>query len=119
MNVNEYLNLRNVKDKDYLHFVKNNPAKFEEFKLCSVRGFDFMVSHFLDNRSKMGYGIISTNKQLELDDTKYLAIGLIEGDDVICLDLISGAIYLWMIENGDGEFFKVAKSFGSFIKMVL
>lgn len=43
------------------------------------------------------------------------AIGLIEGDDVICINSLNGAIFVWMIQTGNGEYIEVAKSFEEFI----
>ena len=63
----------------------------------------------------MGYGLITTNSLLKMDIGSYMAIGLIEGDDVICMELKSGSILLWMIQSGDGEFIKVFDSFEAFI----
>lgn len=118
MKMKEYLKDRGVKDQDYLHFMKNNPEKLDEFSVCRVDGFDFRVSHFLDESDKLGYGLVVTNQQLKLDNTKYLAIGLIEGDDVICLNLENGTVALWLVENDDGNWLQVADSFADFVDMI-
>lgn len=74
-----------------------------------------MVSHFLDLSERCGYGLIVTNKTLGTDTGDTLVIGLIEGDDVICMDIPSGSISIWMIQSGDGEQLKVADSFQEFL----
>ena len=111
-----YLNKRKVNDNDYLKFILNyNPDNYK-FTLCTVNGFDFVVSHFLDWSKEKGYGIIATNEILKTDSGQKMAIGLIEGDDVICLDIKSGQITIWMIQTGEGEHIIAAESFVSFLR---
>lgn len=111
-----YLNSRKVNDNYYRDFILNyNPDNYK-FSLCTVNGFDFVVSHFLDQSKEKGCGIIATNEILKTDLGQQLAIGLIEGDDVICLDIKSGQISIWMIQTGDGEHLIAAESFRSFLE---
>lgn len=114
----EYLDQRKVEDKDYREYLISGDTALKEFCLASHKSFDFMVSHFLDNSSKRGYGLIATNEWLQLPDD-WMAIGLIEGDDIICMDLTDGSIYLWMIQTGNGEYLKVADSFKELLAMVI
>ena len=88
------------------------------FKLCSQNGFDYMVSHFLDASDIKGYGVIATNASLQMSGEQ-LAIGLIEGDDIICMDLQDRSIYLWLVQTGKGERIKVSDSFGEFLSNVV
>lgn len=112
-----YLRERQVKNEKYLSFIISEDIHNIEFKLCSIDGFDFMVSHFFDSTKQVGYGLISTNRMLKTDSGRQLAIGLIEGDDVICMDLETGIISLWMIQTGGGEYLQVAQTFEEFMKM--
>ena len=112
-----YLRERKVKNEKYLSFILSEDMYDIEFKLCSIDGFDFMVSHFFDSTNQAGYGLISTNRMLKTDSGRQLAIGLIEGDDVICMDLETGIISLWMIQTGGGEYLQVAQNFEEFMKM--
>lgn len=113
--VNEYLTKRGIKDAFYRSFLLSNNITSQTFVLCSTKGFDYMVSHFLDLSERCGYGLIVTNKTLGTDIGDTLVIGLIEGDDVICMDIPSGSISIWMIQSGDGEQLKVADSFQEFL----
>lgn len=114
-NLEKYLNSKGVLDNTYRKFLLDDNSDLE-FKLCSVSGFDFMVDHFLDKSDIKGYGIIPTNETLKLTETTFLAIGLIEGDDIICMDVTTGKIILWLIQTGTGEHLLVADSFADFIK---
>lgn len=111
-----YLEKRGVCDETYIAYLCDSPID-RPFELCSVNGFDFMVSYFLDGSERIGYGLIPTNAALKTDCGNKMSIGLIEGDDVICLEIPSGKISLWMIQTGNGEFFEVADSFDLFLKM--
>lgn len=112
-----YMNERGVNDKAYREFLINESTAGSTFKLCSQNGFDYMVSHFLDTSDKKGYGLVGTNVALQMYREQF-AIGLIEGDDIIYMDLRDGAIYLWLIQTGKGEQIKVADSFEEFLSTV-
>ncbi len=114
--LDDYLNQRGVKDDIYRAFVKQYRPDDYSFTMCSTDGFDYIVSHFLDKSKRKGYGLIATNETLETEQRGQLAIGLIEGDDVICLDPRTGRISLWLIQTGNKEYIAVAKSFQDFIK---
>ena len=74
------------------------------------------MSHFLDRSEKKGYGLIATNKALRTGLGHQLAVGLIEGDDAICLDPKTGRISIWMIQTGKGEHLVVTDSFDGFVR---
>lgn len=113
--ISVYLKKQGITDKEYLAFMLETKNEDLCFKLCSVDGFDFMVSHFFDNSNKRGYGLIPTNNILKTTGSQFTAIGLIEGDDVICINSLNGAIYVWMIQTGNGEYVEVSKSFAEFM----
>lgn len=115
----DYLNEQDVKDKTYIEFILKKSVDKEDYKQCTINKLTFKVSHFLDESSRAGFGIIPTNKILNTTKKKCLAIGLIEGDDIICIDTINGSIFIWMIQTGEGERIKVAESFKDFINICL
>lgn len=113
----DFLDCRGVKDNFYRSFVLDGNPDSCSFTLCTFNGFDYMVSHLLGKSQKSGYGLVVTNETLKTERTNRLAIGLIEGDDIICMDLTNGEISLWMIQTGSGEHLVVADSFKEFIEM--
>ncbi|MGM9597336.1 MAG: hypothetical protein ACI3XO_05935 [Eubacteriales bacterium] len=120
MNKNElsaYLDKRGVNDPTYRNFITKEQKNHKKFKLCSVNKFDFIVDHFLDSSEIIGYGLEKTNIILGTNSGSRLAIALIEGDDVVCMDVITGSIALWMVQTGNGEYIKISDSFQSFICM--
>lgn len=112
----DYLKQRGVRDDIYCSFVQQYYSDDYKFIMCSANGFDYIVSHFLDKSERKGYGLIATNKTLQTEKSGQLAIGLIEGDDVICLDPKTGRICLWLIQTGNNNYITVAESFQEFIK---
>ncbi len=115
----EYLHLRGVKDKNYQDYLLHSDVLCLKFQLCSLNGFDYMVNHLFDASERLGYGLIPTNRVLNTDKTSCIAIGLIEGDDMICMDVFSGEIFLWMIQTGEGERLRVASSFKEFMELTV
>ena len=112
----DYLNRRGVRDNIYRSFVQQYRPDDYKFIMCTINGFDYIVSHFLDRSERKGYGLIATNETLQTEKSGQLVIGLIEGDDVICLDPKTGQISLWLVQTGNNDCVTVAKSFQEFIK---
>ena len=110
-----YLDRCRVNDRSYRDFVLRHNSDEYSFTLCTTDGFDYAVSHFFDKSENKGYGLIATNEALRTGLGHQLAIGLIEGDDVICLDPRTGRISIWMIQTGRGEYLFAAETFGEFL----
>ena len=111
-----YLKECGVNDGEYFSFLIEKKYKDLNFKLCSVDGFDFIVSHFFDDSTQSGYGLIKTNDILKKNGCHFIGIGLIEGDDVLCINSLTGTIHVWLIQTGNGEYIEVSRSFKSFIE---
>ena len=47
--IDEYLNKRGVYNKKYLDYIHANSVGKKTFSMCSVDGFDFVVSHLFDD----------------------------------------------------------------------
>lgn len=114
----EYIVSRGIKDQWYLDLLSHGSLNKSEFRLCNVDRYDFLISHFFNESDDVGYGLISSNQNLHTDNGTQVAIGLVEGDDVICFDTRDGSINLWLIENGNGEHLNVAPDFASFWRMI-
>lgn len=119
MTIKEYLDNRNVKDIHYKEFILselNCNIKNKEF---GEMPYLFEFSHFLYNTDKPGLGLIKTNELLGIDNGSKLAIGLVEGDDVITLDLNDGSVAVWLVQNGDGEEINVTRTFKDFLDLLI
>ena len=113
----EYLNKRNVKDKQLEKWIINSQNEKIIFKPFSVDNEEYILQYFLDETDRIGYGLIRTNEILKLGSTDYVAIALVEGDDVICLNTKDGTICLWLIQTNEGELHFVAGSFEKFLEL--
>lgn len=111
----DYLYNRGIKDRAYLNYVKKQKDIKLRYRLASINDFDFMVSQLFDESEAIGVGLIVTNEILGTNRGQTVAIGAIEGDDIICFDVPTGSIILWMIESGNGENIKIADSFEEFM----
>ena len=99
---------------EYLTSEEANKSKFIPF---AVNREDYAIHHFLDGSHRSGYGVKKTNDQLKTDETDYVAVALVEGDDVICINVQDGSVHLWLIQSGDGEMIKVTDSFSDFLSI--
>lgn len=97
---------------EYLTSKKANDSTFIPF---AVNREDYAIHHFLDCSQRAGYGIKKTNDQLNTIETDYVAVALVEGDDVICINVKDNSVYLWLIQSGNGEMIKVTDSFADFL----
>ena len=88
------------------------------YSLFGVDGFDYMVDHFLDDSDQVGYGIVPTNTGLKTETANAVAIALVEGDDVICIDTDDGAVFLWLVQTGNSERKVIAKNIEQFVDMI-
>ena len=114
-----YLCNRGVKDKAYIDYLKKIDSFQMGFRLTSINGFDFKVIQLFDKTDYPGRGLIVTNEILGTDHGDIVAIGAIDGDDLVCIDVARGKIVIWMIENGEGEYLDIADSFSEFAEMAL
>lgn len=118
MNTTEYLIHRKIKDTDYCKFVSSENTVIEYKPIVLGVGLEFQVSVIFSDNGKYPLSIEQANKNLGFQTGNEIAIGLLEGDDIICMDISSGAIYFWLIENGDGEKIRIASSFKEFIELI-
>lgn len=93
-------------------------AEATEFSLFAAGGYDYMVDYFLDDSDQIGYGITPTNDILNTVSIGAIAIALVEGDDVICIDIADKSVFLWLVQTGDGEKTLIAKNIEQFLGMI-
>lgn len=89
---------------------------------CLGKSFDngdfaYGIDHFLDSSGKAGFDIELVNKTLGIEHGPMVAVALAEGDDPICINLDTGEVVLWLVE--DGEAVQLSCSFGAFASMII
>ena len=114
----KYLDSRNVRNQVYRNFLMQTPMGCLEANTFSVNGECYGVSHFLSVSNIEGFDIQKANKNLGLDKGNIMAIALVEGDDVLCMNIKTGEVFLWMISCGNGEEVLVSKTFTEFLDMI-
>lgn len=115
--INEYLKSRGINDALLSSIICKGPSQQTEFIPFSAGGIDYAVHHFLDDTDLAGYGLVQTNTILNLNDTYFIAVALVEGDDVICVNTENGSVCLWLVQTGRGEWITIADSFASFLEL--
>jgi hypothetical protein len=81
-----------------------------------VNGDPYAVQCFMGISNIIGYDLIKANQMLKLKNR--VAIGLVDGDDPICIEKETGYVYLLLLETGDGEEIKIAESVEAFINKI-
>ena len=117
--IKQYLTDRKVLDSRYIDFVTTDNLNENEFRLFTVNGQQYMLSHFLDSSDKTGYGLVKTNHVLKTEKNDMVAIAVVEGDDIICFNTNDSSIWLWRLQTGDGELAKITNSFKEFELLVV
>lgn len=112
----EYLKKRGAYEPAFEKLFSTEVLNSHTFSTFTVSGFDYAVDHFLDESDQPGYGLVRTNAILNLDDSNQLAIALVEGDDVICMNTDDHSINIWLVESGRGERMPVADSLNAFLQ---
>ena len=115
----QYLIDRKLFDSDYYRCVKAEDLNKRQYKLFSVDGQDYMLSHFFDDSNELGYSLIKTNCILQTDNSNMVAIAAVQGDDVICINISDNSIWLWCIQSANGNYAKIADSFNLFKQIAL
>lgn len=111
----EYLKARGIKSARLTFEQLAKQATSTHYSLFTVNKFDYMISHYLNDSDQIGYGIIPTNNVLKTESIDAIAIALVEGDDVVCINLKDNSIFLWLIQSGNSERLTVATSLEDFI----
>lgn len=102
---------------EFVSFILINEFGILEDNYFTYNGEDYIISHFLGNSEIIGYDIIAANKQLGLEKSSFTAIAVLLGDDIVLMDK-TGDIYIWLLENGDGEKIHIASNFHDFINLL-
>lgn len=114
----KYLQGRNVNSQRYYHFLRSRRFGLLDDARFSVGGIPYEITHFLSRSEIMGYDIASVNCNFNLEGTDDVAIALVSGDDVICYNTRTQEVYLWQIQNGDGEKIQIANSLDRFFEII-
>lgn len=83
-----------------------------------VNGMEYDLSHFLTKSVVPGYDIIKANSLLGTDSTDEIAIALVLGDDAISCNVNTQAVYLWLIQTGNGEKILLSDSLADFLESI-
>lgn len=115
-----YLNSKGVKNKSYLEFIKNNNFGILEKNIFNLNNGNYSVDYFFSRSNEEGKDIVSANKNIQriLNNENLIGIAKVLGDDIVCLDIVTGDVYIWLIETGDGEKVNIANSFDKFINLL-
>lgn len=113
-----YLKSRKVREPTFFALLKNNTFGFIRDVTFKVDNIQYNVAYLLSCSENSGYDIVKANGNLSMVlQANEVAIGIVEGDDVIYYDNLTGGVYLFLIENGNGERLKIANTLSEFTKI--
>lgn len=98
------------------YIIKNHIAGLFNKNEFDVNGDPYAVQCFMGVSNIIGYDLKKANQMFKLKNR--VAIGLLDGDDPICIEKETGHVYLLLLETGDGEEIKIAESVEAFIKKI-
>ena len=108
----EYLKFRKVKDKVLLHDIEKEVIL--DLAPLFVGGDEYEVYYIMSLMDEDGFDIEQINQNVGTGSGNIVTIGLVEGDDLLCVDTQDNSMYIKLIENGDGEMIKVANDYEDF-----
>lgn len=98
------------------YIIKNKIAGLFNENQFDIDGDPYAVQCFMGISNIIGYDLKKANQMLKLKNR--VAIGLVDGDDPICIEKGTGHVYLLLLETGDGEELKIAESVEAFINKI-
>lgn len=114
-----FLLQKGVTSQEYIDFFKINGGGFLQYNTLLINGEEFTIDTFLGSSNEAIYDLIKTNKMMNLDNSKLIAIATCVGDDLICLKPHDQGVYYCQLDDIDGNnLVKLAEDFNSFLKLV-
>lgn len=98
------------------YIIKNKIIGLFNANEFEVNGDPYAVQCFMGISNIIGYDLKKANQMLKLKNR--VAIGLVDGDDPICIEKETGHVYLLLLETGDGEEIKIGESVEAFINKI-
>ena len=113
-----YLQHRSINDKYYYDLINYNDFGFLKNNTFCVDNELYSIVAFCTCALNCGYDIKNVNTNLGIDNDENIAIAGVRGDVVICLNILTGEIFLWLIESGNYEKKHIANSLQDFVEMI-
>lgn len=118
-----YLLNRGVDSKTYLDIIKNRPFGLLAENIFyigeKIDGSEYTLEFFFTDEATISPDIETVNRNLQTDYGDILSIANVCGEDIICMNIKTGQIFLWELESGSGDMVPIAKSIDQFIAMII
>ena len=112
----EYLIQRGVSDTSLLNFIETEKLGIIVPNHCCFSGYDCMITNFLAITGSSDSDILIVNRNLRLETGNAMAIGLIEGGDVICYNVAERMYFVWCIE--DEKIINITSTFDDLLSQI-
>lgn len=110
-----YFQERHLDNKKLIEVIRGYPFGLIENGKFLVNDEPYELTHFLSKSSTIGYDIRKVNELLGLQGTDDVAIAVVLGDDVLCCNIKTDKVFLWLVQTGDGKKVDVDDSLTAFL----
>lgn len=114
--VMDYLKSRKVTNRELGEIIQKQPFGLLKDTTFFVGEEEYGITHFLSKSDIAGYDIKKVNTLLGTEALGIVAFAIVVGDDVLCYDIMSKEVILWMIQTGGGERLLVSDNLSKFLK---
>lgn len=117
MKVVDYYKFRGIKDKELIKDLETGFSYNKAF--CVVDSYEYCIYYLAGLLDEDDFDIEEINRNVGTDTGNLVTIGMVEGDDILCINTDNKNISLKLIENGDGELVQISNSYKEFKKLLL
>lgn len=114
--VMDYLKSRKVTNRELEKIIQKYPFGLLKDTSFFIGEEEYGISHFLSKSDVIGYDIQKVNTLLGTEALGIVAFAIVVGDDVLCYDIKSEEVVLWMIQTDGGERLLVSDNLTMFLK---
>ncbi len=114
--VKDYLKSRKVTNRELGKIIQKHPFGLLKDTSFFVGEEEFGISHFLSKSDVTGYDIQKVNTLLGTEALNIVAFAIVMGDDVLCYDIKSKEVILWLVQTAEGERLLVSDNLTKFLK---
>lgn len=112
----DYLRSRGMKNRKFSKMIRDQPFGLLENATFCIGSEEYEISHFLAKSDIDGYDIRKVNACLNTDTTENVIFAVVIGDDVLCYNTKTKAVFLWLVQTGDSSILSVSDNLTKFLK---
>ena len=114
-----FLEKHNIKSKPYLEFLSKNHGGYAKENTIMIGDEEYSLEMMFGQSRETIYDLEKNNSLMKIDNSKFVAIGNLFGDDLVGLMPSSDKVYFCSLDDTECEsLVEICESFDSFMKMI-